>query len=507
VDTKKPNLIEIATTNDGRDITRGYTEALPYLTPSDKVLTQAGGLQGYEELLRDDQVSACFSQRRNAVLSRPWDVVPGGTKRQDKAAAELVEATLKNLEFDTITDHMLYARFYGYAVAEVMWEIENSQVKLSDIRVRDRRRFVFAPDNSLLLLTSHNVMGEALPERKFWTASVGASHHDEPYGLGLGHSLYWPVWFKRQGAKFWARFMEKFAAPTTVGTFPNGTDQAERSMLLGAVQAAATDAGIIVPEGVKIELLEASRGGNASYEQWLHYWDSAIAKVILGQTMTTEDGSSYSQATVHYDVRQDLVKADADLVCQSANNSWVRWLIDFNLPGAAYPTLWRDMEDAEDLKSRSERDKALFDMGYRLTPKALKEVYGDDYEPIKPEPSTTGEAEKLKGKTSAEQKRELKIGFQMPELAEGDKTELPPTPVEPLTQTLDEQTAPIWKKILAHIQNLVDTAPDLPSLRDALLNAYADLPGDELGEIMGLALMTAELAGRFDVEQENDNEA
>lgn len=495
MDTEKanrPELNEIASTNDGRDITRGYVEALHHLSPQDKVLNQAGGLEAYEELLKDDQVSATFAQRRNAVLARPWIITPGGTRGVDKDAAKLVEETLNNLPWDSITDHMLYARLYGYAVAEVMWAIENSQVKVSAIRVRDRRRFVFAPDNSLKMLTHKNPNGEVLPERKFWLASVGASHNDEPYGLGLGHALYWPVFFKRNGAKFWAKFMEKFAAPTAMGTFPTGASDSERQKLLGAVRAVAMDSGIIIPEGTQIQLLEATRGGNASYGEWLHYWDSAIAKVVLGQTMTTEDGSSYSQATVHYAVRQDLVKADADLVSQTANGSWVRWLVDYNFSDAAYPSLWRDMEEAEDLAQRVTRDKALFDMGYKLTPEAVTRVYGDDYEPIEPV-QPQAQPEQIPPKTEPV----------APALAEGDEIELPPSPVEPLANALDQQSAPAWRKILDHIQQLVDSAPDLPALRDALLNAYAELPGDELGDVMALAMLTAELAGRYDVEQES----
>lgn len=489
--TTRPELNEIASTNDGRDITRGFVEAMHYLSPADKVLQQAGGLEAYEELLKDDQVSATFAQRRNAVLARPWTVTPGGTKRQDKLAAKLVEETLKALPWDTITDHMLYARLYGYAVAEVMWVV-NSQVKISDIRVRDRRRFVFAPDNSLKMLTHRNPNGEVLPDRKFWVSSVGASHNDEPYGLGLGHALYWPVFFKRNGARFWAKFMEKFASPTAMGTFPAGASDSERQKLLGAVRAVAMDSGIIIPEGTQIQLLEATRGGNASYGEWLHYWDSAIAKVILGQTMTTEDGSSYSQATVHYAVRQDLVKADADLVSQTANSSWVRWLVDYNFAGAAYPQIWRDMEEAEDLAQRSTRDKTLFDMGYKLTPEAVTRVYGDDYEPIEPpQPETKPDPIPAKQEQTA------------PALAEGDEIDLTPSPVEPLANALDQQSAPAWRKILDHIQQLVNSAPDLPTLRDALLNAYAELPGDELGDVMALAMLTAELAGRYDVEQES----
>lgn len=382
----KPELkAEIATTRNGRDITRGFVDALPLLPPTDSVLNRAGGYAGYDELLRDEQVAACFGQRRLAVVRRPWQVEPGGNKRLDKQAAALIEETLKRIGWDQVCDQMLYARFFGYAVAEIMWAVPAGRVEISEIRVRDRRRFGFAPDRSLRLLTSTKPDGEQLPDRKFWVLSMGASHYDEPYGRGLAHQIYWPVWFKRQGARFWAVFMEKFGAPTVVGTFPAGTSGTDADKLMQAIEAVHTDSGVRIPEGMKLELLEATRGGQGTYSEWMAYWDGAIAKALLGQTMTTEDGSSRAQAQVHMDVRQDIVAADADLLHASAADSWVRWLVDYNLPGAAYPKIWRDMEDAEDLKERADRDKVLHEMGWKLRPDAVAEVYGDEY--VREEPA------------------------------------------------------------------------------------------------------------------------
>lgn len=495
----RPELNEIATTRDGQDITRGYVDSLPYLLNTDPMFNKAGGLQGYESLLEDDQVFACFGQRRNAVISRPWSVTPGGNKRQDKKAAELVEQTLNNLDWDTVTDHMLYARFFGYAVAEVLWKVVSGQVQIDRIKVRDRRRFGFTPDNSLLLFTMHKPDGEAVPERKFWTASVGASHADEPHGRGLGYALYWPVFFKHNGAKFWAKYLEKFGAPTAVGKFQPGTDASERAKLLSAARAVTSDSGVILPEGVELMLLEATRGGSGTYDTWMHYWDGAIAKIILGQTMTTDDGSSYAQATVHYDVRQDIVAADADLVCQSANSTWVKWLVDYNLPGAAYPQLWRDMEEEEDLSQRVNRDKTLFDMGYKLKPEAVAKVYGDDYEAVQKE-EPPGKEDREEGDTESSPGLKKEISFALP-LAEGD--DLPPSPVPAMVDQMQAETEQAWKKILDHVRDLVEQAPDLPTLRDNLLNAFSDLPVDELADVMSMGFMAAELAGRYDVKRES----
>jgi phage gp29-like protein len=476
-----PNPLEIATTRDGRDITRGYVDALPYLPPTDRILPLAGGWRGYEELLRDDQVAATFAQRRMAVVRRPWSVEPGGDRRMDRQAAELVRATLARLDWDAVTDQMLYARFFGFAVAEILWAADRDGIRIEDIRVRDRARFAFAPDGTLLLRTMARPEGEPVPERKFWVAAVGASHHDEPYGRGLAHQLYWPVWFKRQGARFWATFLEKFGAPTAVGRFPAGTDAGERARLLEAVQAIQTDAGVILPEGMAIELLEASRSGAAGHGEWMSYWDRAIAKIVLGQTMTTEDGSSRAQAQVHWDVREDIVSADADLICETATRTWVRWLIDYAMPGAAYPRLYRDMEDPEDLSARAERDRIMFTMGWRLKPESVAAIYGDDYEPAQQQSQNDAAA-------SAARLQEAGAG--------ADATDL-------IAARLAQEAAPAWSAVMDHIRGLVQRAASLDELRDALLASYADLPGDRLAEVMQAAFAVAHLAGIYDLQQES----
>lgn len=490
----KPELkAEIASTRDGRDITRGFVDALPLLPPGDTVLDRAGGYRGYEELLRDEQVASTFNQRRLAVIRRPWQVMPGGEKRIDKQAAKLVEDTLTRIGWDQVCDQMLYARFFGFAVAEIMWRVESGRVEVAEIRVRDRRRFGFAPDRGLRLLTSTKPDGETLPDRKFWVLSVGASHFDEPYGRGLAQQVYWPVWFKRQGARFWAVFMEKFAAPTAVGKFPAGTSEETRHKLMEALEAVSTDSGVAIPEGMSIELLEASRGGQATYAEWMDYWDRAISKAILGQTMTTEDGSSLSQAKVHMDVRQDIVTSDADLLHASAASSWVRWLIDFNFPGAAYPKVWRDMEDAEDLQSRAERDEILHRMGWKLTDEAVSEVYGDDYERHEPEPGPQRDPVPPTPATTDVAEAPVEAAERQPA----------PTAADLVADRLAVEAAEAHRDWLRRIEQMVAEAASMEDLRERLLNGFADLPPADITRVMQAGFAVAELAGRFDAAQES----
>ena len=488
----KPHIPEVAVILGGRDITRGYVDSLPLLPPTDRILQMAGGWKGYDEILRDDQVAATFAQRRLAVVRKPWLVEPGGTSRNDKRAAQLVQDTLETLGWDNVTDHMLYGRFFGFSVAEILWSVAKDGIRIQDIKVRDRARFAFAPDGALRMMTMSAPNGEALPERKFWVAAVGASHADEPYGRGLANALYWPVWFKRHGAKFWAIYLEKFGAPTPIGRFPAGTVAEERTRLLEAIQSIQTEAGIVLPEGITIELLEATRSGQAGYEAWMGYWDHAIAKIVLGQTMTTDNGSSLSQARVHMEVREDLVSADADLICQSANASWVRWLVDYNIPGAAYPRLWRDNEVQEDQKTRADRDKILYEMGYRLTPEAVARIYGPDYESIKQaSPETAQEKQPAAGTVQAANFAEMN------HLEFPDQTALDDAVKAISSETLDEQGRAMLEPLLDALKGMED---DPVAFLGWLAETFPQADGGALEEMLTRLLFVAELWGRINAE-------
>lgn len=478
VDTRRSRAEsrEIATTRDGRDITRGYVDPFSLLQPQDSVLRLRGNgnYEIYREVLRDDQVKTVFEQRRLAVVSRETEVLPGGERRQDKKAAQFVEEQLQRIKWDSITDKMLYGVFYGYAVGECLYARDGAHVVLDAIKVRDRRRFGFDGEGALRLLTmSQPNPGEALPPRKFWHFATGADHDDEPYGLGLAHWLYWPTFFKRGGVKFWLIFLEKFGQPTAKGEYPANATPEEKQRLLAALEAIATDAGVILPQGMAIELLEAARSGTADYTALYDRMNQAIAKVVLGQTLTTEASGGQYKADVQMDVRQDLVKADADLVCESFNRTVVKWLTEWNFPDAAPPRVWRRIEDEPDLKPQAERDKLIFDMGYRPTLRYVEETYGGEWE--------------ARAEPASKQDPEPPAAF-----AEGDDATAQ-------VDRIDRDAQPSLDAMIDQIRALVEQAQSLEELRDKLADIYSALDAASFARVMQQALAASVLAGRHDI--------
>lgn len=481
---RQPEMNEVATTRDGRDITRGYLAPALLQQPLDDVLQLRGGGDYliYRELLRDDQIGSTFQQRRLAVISKEWGVDPGGERPVDQQAAEFIRNQLHNLGWDRITDRMLFGVFYGYAVAECIWQRQGKHIGLADIKVRERRRFGFDGEGRLRLKTMHDPQGELLPDRKFWAFSTGSDNDDEPYGLGLAHWLYWPAFFKKADLKYWLVFLERFGQPTALGEYPDGkTDEHKKAKLLEALQAINTDSGITIPQGMKITLLEAARSGTADYAALYEKMDEAIAKVVLGQTASVHGTPGrLGNDELQGDVRQDLIKADADLISESFNRSVVRWLIDWNFPGAAYPRVYRKVELDEDLLRRAQRDQIISSMGYKPAPGYINETYGGEWE------------ERAMPDYNWQQPE--------PEAPAFAASTAQPSPAELLTNQLETRAAPVVESWLDTIETMLEQAQSLEEFRAMLLAAFADLPTDQLGELIGQASTAAQAAGFYDVE-------
>lgn len=340
----------------------------------------AGDYKIYAEVMRDDTVKSTFQQRRLQVVAAPWDIEPGADDAASKAAAEALKEDLQALNWDDATDKMLYAVFYGFGVGEIMWAARNGRIVFDQIKIRDRARFKFGVDSSLHLRRPDSTY-EAMPDRKFWVVNTGADHSDNPYGLGLAHWLYWPVYFKRTDIKFWLIFLEKFGMPTAVGKANKGqtTDPADRQKLLAALRSIATDSAVIIPEGAEVELLEATRSGTADYESMKKSMDQAIAKIVLSQVMTSEAVGGQYKAEIQGGVKDQVVKADADLLCESFNRGPVKWWTEYNFPGAKPPRVYRKTDPEEDLGARAERDEKISRLGYEPTEEYIKETYGDGW--------------------------------------------------------------------------------------------------------------------------------
>lgn len=450
-------------------------------TPNDTVLKSIGGrYDEYKALLRDDQVKAAFGQRMDAMVAKEIIVEPGGTSPADKKASEFIKAQLEAINFDAACRKMAHAQFYGYSVAEILWAFDGMQVVIDAIKVRKFDRFRFDGAGRLRLITKTSPKGEFMPDRKFWVSTVETDNDDDPYGLGLAHFLYWPVYLKRNGLRFWAVALEKFGMPTAIGKHHPGASENDVANLLSLLSAIHGQAAVTVPEGQEIKLLEAMRSSGGDHKEFVAYLDAMIAKVIVGQTSTTDSGSWRGTANVHKDVRDEIIKADTDLLCGSFNNGPIRWLTEWNFPGAKPPRVWRVLDDNEDLDNRVKRDKTIYEMGFDPDVEYINSTYGGTW--TKRTTPTTANAP------------------ESPQFAESNP--------DTIDRAIEDELAdwqPMMDPVLQPIFDLVEEAASFEEIQTRLPEIYGDMDVAAATDKLQKLTFAVEVATRAGAELDGDD--
>lgn len=470
--TSRPDF---ATLSDGSlDLAWFAGELLP--NPDAIVISLGGDLRQYAKLLRDDQVHSLLQQRQDALIAAEWEVVPGGDDARDHEAADFLREQLNALPWDAITRKMHRGVLYGYSVAECLWGRDGKRITLDGIRVRKPWRFGFGKHGELKLRVLADVT--PMPDRKFWVATWGADDDDSPYGTGLGHHLWWPCYLKRNGAKFWSAYLDKFGAPSVKASYPDGATEEEKDTALAAARALRSESAVAMPAGFEVQLLEASGNGTASYADFLNYWDDAISKVILGQTGTTRQGQYAGTGDVLEGVKAEMIKADADLLCESFNATVAVWLTEWNFPGANPPQVWRTVVNARKAQAEAERDKAIHALGLELTDNEIARRYGDAWQR---RGSGTGAAP-----SSA-------ISFAEPEDSRG-----PDTITEQLETVAQDAGTRLVENIRAELEAAIHSGEGWPELAARLAGRYPDMDTADLAEALEGAFLTADLTGRAD---------
>lgn len=348
------------------DITIPYYSGV--LQHADDTLIQRGGGKGlkiYDEIERDTHAGSMLQKRKRVVLSREWEIKPASSSPLDVKAADACREIVTSLPFDQICEDMLDATLKGFSIGETVWMRDGRSIVPEQIVSHDQRRFAFDECWNPRLLTWTNMRnGEELPQRKFMVHRFGVKGNN-PYGLGLGSKLFWPVLFKREGITFWLHFLEKFASPTVIGFTPYGTLSEEQNKLLNQLANLRGRSAITAPIGTDIKFLEAVRSSAVSYQDFLSYWDKQISICVNGETLTTDIGSSGSRAAseTHADQLDMGGDSDGDLLSSTLRRDLLTWIVEYNYPGAGVPWLWRvrqknERQAADTRKAKAEAAKS-----------------------------------------------------------------------------------------------------------------------------------------------------
>lgn len=362
----------------------GLLSLLPSPDPVLRRLVE-GGAQVLEQLTGDAHVMSVVQTRKLGSLQKSFRILPGANRDgsispASEAVYEALKADLENIEINNLINQILDAPLYGLQPLELSWEPKEGKARLKSVRALPSRWFGFDQDNEPRFISHKDgILGEKLPYGKFVFARHFPSY-DNPYGTALLSRCLWPVSFKKGGIKFWVQLAEKYGMPFLVGSYPNGTTEAEQGKLLSSLANAVRDFVMIAPEGGKVEIKESSSHATAGIHKDLKdAMNDEISKVILGQNLTTEvKGGSFAASKTHADVLATYQRADQKLVEATINQIFKTYQRINDLEAIA--PIFEFEKAAEHNQNLAERDKVLSDQGVSFS----KSYYMDQYG-LKPE--------------------------------------------------------------------------------------------------------------------------
>lgn len=322
-----------------------------------------------------------INRKYRILLNENWSIKVGvvGEETPTIQAEKVHKMILEDLEnivmYDTISS-LLDAVFYGYSVLEIIWEIRDNFYRIKNIIPRPYYWFAFDKDNNLIF-RGENIRRDKVPFGKF----IMARHFptfENPYGLRLLSRCLWFVAFKKGGVKFFARFLEKYGMPFVVANAVQGASRQEKENMAKYLYNMVQDAVAVLPAGAEVQLHSATTNQADIFNSYIDRWDKSIAKIIQGQTLTSDIGDvgSFAASATHKSVSDDIARADMMMVTSSLNELfWIYTKINFG-DNVKAPTF--SYIDSEDLTQRAELDTKLYSMGVRFNDEYIEQTYGID---------------------------------------------------------------------------------------------------------------------------------
>jgi phage gp29-like protein len=329
---------------------------------------------------RDPHYGAVLQIRKLAVLGTPPEIVAASTGPKDEEIAQAVrEDIIDHPEFSLLLADCLDALGKGISAVEIEWSVESAtRWKPSKFDYVEPAWLVFDKETGkeLRLKDKDQKDGKPLDYGKFIVHGPRMKS-GKPIKNGLALLAIWSWMFKNYTVKDWAHFCEVFGQPMRIGRYgPNTNDKDKRTLLRG-VNNIARGMGIVIPQSSSIELIAPKNSSNPPFLAFAKYLDGQMSKAVLGQTMTTDDGSSQAQAKVHNEVRRDISLMDATQLAATINRDLIRPYVKVNFgPDVAPPRFKIDIAEPEDLEKLIKIAETLTNMGVALSVKELRDRFG-----------------------------------------------------------------------------------------------------------------------------------
>lgn len=341
----------------------------------------------YRDVVLDAHVCAVMNSKTNAILQSEFVMMNG--EEQDEELKKVLEARW----FRDFVKYCVESTFYGFSLIQLGSIKDN---KLDQIELVPRENVV--PNIKSIkkhVLNSTDLIRYDQVKYRDWVIPVG----DEK-DLGLLHKVTpWALW-KKEVVVAWAEYAEIFGMPMRIGrTNINNPDM--KANMNEMLQNMGRGGWATIDEQDMIEFLQTSKTDAFNiYKEFINTADEQISKVVLGQTMTTENGSSRSQSEVHERVGETYITACKMFVMNTINDKLIPVLQHHGVfPKGEVHFKW-DYSEKLSMTEKWTITQGLLNH-YNIEPEKIQEMFGIEVEekevPTSLQPLDEDQKKKAKG--------------------------------------------------------------------------------------------------------------
>lgn len=314
----------------------------------------------YHEILKDAHL---LSQIRTAVytVQQSKFVITDSKGNEKPELHDLFEKTW----FVDFLEHTIMAEFWGHSLVE-FGDLVNGQFDYVKLIKRQHVK----PETGEVLIDINDTSGIEYRQNatKLFLIETG-----NPYSLGLLEVAAREIIWKIAARNDWAQASERFGMPL-LAILSDSTSDKELDEMERMASNFGTNGYVILNRDSDVKLVEKS-GTNIHqiYLEKARFCDEQISKLINGQTMTSDEGSSYAQANVHERILNNYTLARLMRIQNSINDTLMPFLAAHGLAVADcklmfYDTIrwYEDQPDENEEFDADDNESKKKDFRYRL---------------------------------------------------------------------------------------------------------------------------------------------
>ncbi len=331
----------------------------------------------YDDVDMDGHLTGITEDRTLRTTNRNFIFVDKKGEKDDVCSEYIEEKPW----FETIIKETHRSTYRGYSL---FWFKDYKKGEIIEVELIDRRLVV--PELKMLL--SEFELNKGLPYKEYFPQLMYCQMYDS---IGLLEKAAPYTILKRHSWGSWDEFEELFGIPIRIAKVASQSETVKKEVAGWLEEMGSAPYGVF-PIGTEIEIKENTKADafNVFYQK-IKALDAEMSKLILHQTMTTDNGSSRSQGEVHENTYKELITADKKQLLSLLNENLVPAMraIGYNIPEGHKIKINQTKDPNEQIKI----DGELMRSGVRLKSTYLEKTYGVE---IEDQPAT--EEEETKGK-------------------------------------------------------------------------------------------------------------